>query len=571
MILILQQKNTKIQNFLGKQEYKKNQEYIESPYLVKVYDCNDLIIENILTGEIIVQSLPIDIIDKQFLVEHWFEIPKNFNIYNIYKNIQNNLSKAENNINNYNLLNDFNRVILFSTFGCNADCEYCYEKNYRNIHVNMDRNVIDNLIKLLQKQNKNFIGISWFGGEPLFNKEIIEYTYLKLKENNIDFKTSFITNGLLFNNKIIKQAKEEWNTRSLQITIDGAYEDYERIKKVPSGSFEKLLNNIQLLLENDISVSIRLNLGLNNYYSLKQVIKVLYDHFASYYSKKFSINIHEIFGTEKNKEIYINLFKLNLYMESLFDTYQFKKYQWRNHGCMADGNSTLVILPDGKISLCEHNAIIDQFSDLEQSFYDINIINKYASYKDDKECQLCPMRPGCIHNVNCPSEGIKSCSQYKINYILKIKRKQLCQLARKKRKRRQKLMITKNLYTNLDIYNKAAAMVEAFNAKDGSELNYPVKVNFYLQKNMNAFLNLAKEIEQKRIEIIQKYGNPSEENPDEYKIPDDKIEEASKEIQDFLELEQEVPVSMLKLDWFDNIDMNAAQVAAISFMIEEEE
>jgi len=41
-------------------------------------------------------------------------------------------------------------------------------------------------------------------------------------------------------------------------------------------------------------------------------------------------------------------------------------------------------------------------------------------------------------------------------------------------------MITKNLYTNLDIYNKAAAMVEAFNAKDGSELNYPVKVNFYL-------------------------------------------------------------------------------------------
>ena len=132
-------------------------------------------------------------------------------------------------------------------------------------------------------------------------------------------------------------------------------------------------------------------------------------------------------------------------------------------------------------------------------------------------------------------------------------------------------MITKNLYTNLDIYNKAAAMVEAFNAKDGSELNYPVKVNFYLQKNMNAFLNLAREIEQKRIEIIQKYGNPSEENPDEYKIPDDKIEEAGKEIQDFLELEQEVPVSMLKLDWFDNIDMNAAQVAAISFMIEEEE
>ena len=132
-------------------------------------------------------------------------------------------------------------------------------------------------------------------------------------------------------------------------------------------------------------------------------------------------------------------------------------------------------------------------------------------------------------------------------------------------------MITKNLYTNLDIYNKATALVEAFNTKDGSDLNYPVKVNFYLQKNLNAFLKAAQEIESKRMEIIQKFGKPTEEDPNNYKIDDDKIEEATKEIQDFLDLEQEIPVNMLKLDWFDNIDMTAAQVAAISFMIEEEE
>ena len=112
--------------------------------------------------------------------------------------------------------------------------------------------------------------------------------------------------------------------------------------------------------------------------------------------------------------------------------------------------------------------------------------------------------------------------------------------------------------------------MEAFNVKDGEKLNYPVKVNFYLQKNMNAFVEAAKEIEQKRLEIVQKYGTKQEDSED-YFIPDDKIEEAQQEITDFLELEQEIPVSMLKLDWFDSIDMDAAQVAAISFMIEEEE
>jgi len=131
-------------------------------------------------------------------------------------------------------------------------------------------------------------------------------------------------------------------------------------------------------------------------------------------------------------------------------------------------------------------------------------------------------------------------------------------------------MITRNLYTNLDIYNKAMALVEAFNTKEGKELNYPVKINYYLQKNIKAFVDAATEIEQKRIEIVQKYGNKKEDS-EEYIIPEDKMDEAGKELQDFFELEQEIPVSMLKLDWFDNIDMTAEQVSAISFMIEEEE
>ena len=36
-------------------------------------------------------------------------------------------------------------------------------------------------------------------------------------------------------------------------------------------------------------------------------------------------------------------------------------------------------------------------------------------------------------------------------------------------------------------------------------------------------------------------------------------------------LEQEIAVNMLELDWFDGIDLTAQQVAAITYMINDEE
>ena len=131
-------------------------------------------------------------------------------------------------------------------------------------------------------------------------------------------------------------------------------------------------------------------------------------------------------------------------------------------------------------------------------------------------------------------------------------------------------MVLRKMYSNLQIYNMATALIGAFQS-NGENTNYPVKVNFYLQKNMNSVIEIAKDIEAKRIEIIKKYGNPSEEDPEAYIIPDENIEVASKEVNDLLELEQEVAINMIKLDWLDGIDMSAAQVAAMSFMIDEDE
>lgn len=132
-------------------------------------------------------------------------------------------------------------------------------------------------------------------------------------------------------------------------------------------------------------------------------------------------------------------------------------------------------------------------------------------------------------------------------------------------------MIKRKSMSNLDILNTATALIEAFQSEEAKNQQFPVKVNFFLQKNMNALIEMARDVEKTRSDIITKYGEPSPDNNEQYIVPDDKIEEAAKELNDLFTLEQEVAVNMLKLDWFDGIDMTAQQVAAITYMIEDEE
>ena len=132
-------------------------------------------------------------------------------------------------------------------------------------------------------------------------------------------------------------------------------------------------------------------------------------------------------------------------------------------------------------------------------------------------------------------------------------------------------MIKRKSMSNLDILNTATALIEAFQSEEAKNQQFPVKVNFFLQKNMNSLIEMARDIEKTRSDIITKYGEPSPDNDEQYIVPDDKIEEAAKELNDLFTLEQEVAVNMLKLDWFDGIDMTAQQVAAITYMIEDEE
>lgn len=121
------------------------------------------------------------------------------------------------------------------------------------------------------------------------------------------------------------------------------------------------------------------------------------------------------------------------------------------------------------------------------------------------------------------------------------------------------------MMTNNEIYTYTRQLMDAF--QDG-EQKLPIKINFYLQKNKNTLLALAQDIEKSRLEIAQTYGT-LDENGEQYMIPNDKLAEASKELEDLFSLEQDVMIHKINIDNLsDDLMLSAAQMEALMFMID---
>lgn len=121
------------------------------------------------------------------------------------------------------------------------------------------------------------------------------------------------------------------------------------------------------------------------------------------------------------------------------------------------------------------------------------------------------------------------------------------------------------IFKNSDIYTIGSSLNSLFN---DNEVYLPTKINFFIQKNRKIFLELAQEIEEARMEIIKHYGIPNEDG-ETYHFPPEVIEQASKELEELVNIEQEVNVSTIDLDALDNVKLTSAQMNALMFMIEE--
>ena len=167
---------------------------------------------------------------------------------------------------------------ILTTTACNARCPYCYEKGVEVF--SMTKETADLVVDFILKKSKlkKVIEIEWFGGEPLLNKDIISYISKQIsrkKPKSMKYEASIITNGFLLDKATIDESINEWCIKRIQITLDGTSEEYERIKGLGKGSFQKVLNNIYHLTKYNLEIDIRLNFDENNIDDMIRLIKYL--------------------------------------------------------------------------------------------------------------------------------------------------------------------------------------------------------------------------------------------------------------------------------------------------------
>lgn len=120
------------------------------------------------------------------------------------------------------------------------------------------------------------------------------------------------------------------------------------------------------------------------------------------------------------------------------------------------------------------------------------------------------------------------------------------------------------LLTNNQIYSYAAQLSQL----ELQDCKIPVKIGFFLQKNIQVIAAAGQEIEQARIKIAQTFGELSADGT-QFIVPPEKMSIAQQELNDLFNLEQNLNIHIFKLDDFNNIELTYTQLSAIMFMIEE--
>ena len=117
---------------------------------------------------------------------------------------------------------------------------------------------------------------------------------------------------------------------------------------------------------------------------------------------------------------------------------------------------------------------------------------------------------------------------------------------------------------NSEIYTIASKLFEAFH---DNEQKFPVKMNFFLQKNKKILLTLAQEIEEARLNIAKMYGtNTGDGN---FTIAAENIAKAQEELDQLFNIEQDIDIRKISFDDLDpNMELTSAQMEALMFMIE---
>lgn len=159
-------------------------------------------------------------------------------------------------------------LTIMPTSACNLQCRYCYEKA---ADKKMSPETVRQLHQFVRENlyQAKRLEVTWYGGEPLLEKETIYELSAEFKnicnEQNCSYSAGIITNGLLLDRETARRLAEVCAVGYCQVTLDGPRDvhDARRPLKNGGGSFETILNNLREA-SRYLKINVRINIDRDN-------------------------------------------------------------------------------------------------------------------------------------------------------------------------------------------------------------------------------------------------------------------------------------------------------------------
>lgn len=373
-----------------------------------------LLLYNVLTRAVVLlspeeaQAMQENMAAVPELVAKWFSVPLPFDDRNLAREVRavgKMLEKRPKGITGYTIL---------TTTDCNARCFYCYEKGRRRIPMTdtMARKVAEFIICNFSGEK---VHLRWFGGEPLYNKGVISLICGSLRDAMVEYRSSMVSNGYLFDDDTIAEAVDLWNLKKVQITMDGTEAVYNRCKAfiyAEGSPYQRVMENIHRLLNAGIRVNVRLNIDRHNADDLFNLADILIAEFGG--NKLFTVYSHPLFDAGTNESVIMHSDAL---IRELFETRMRLQEKLREgriavehklpdklklHRCMADSDAHIIILPDGHLGKCEHYSDDHWVGSLESSEWDETMLEDFKRLREEIDtCSDCCFYPDCFRLALC--------------------------------------------------------------------------------------------------------------------------------------------------------------------------
>lgn len=307
-------------------------------------------------------------------------------------------------------------LTILPTIDCNLRCPYCFEES--KPHGLMSKKTADKLVEFIESHKcSQSISLSWFGGEPLLGRDIIEYLLPKIYSiSNLSIKShSMITNGTLLNEQVSK-IFENYPLDSVQITFDGdkKIHNKRRFYNNGLGTYDDIIKNIEKFAIRfpDTNIALRINLDNKNKHTYLDIFNNLSDHFKGYNVSIYPGFLRANRGCENENffstEDHINFYK-KIWKSGFYD---FGYPQLCAKGCSATKTCSYIIGPNGEIYKCwEHVGYKDK---IVGSIYNNELSNQKlfndfifrGNCLNDYKCKSCRLLPIC--SGGCPKRRLEN-------------------------------------------------------------------------------------------------------------------------------------------------------------------